>query len=190
MLSYTQLLASIKENDGSSTPIGLSAQFDPQEEVAVIPYSSGTTGSPKGVLLTHANLVTGARLIVDGHGFQYKLPPTGRNKYRFGKKGQNGCNYFLSDTFQSRTICVLPFFHLFGLGVVLMTCLHAGEKTVTLPTFDPKTFIQALVKYRVSQKYRGRGVGTCCIFPCVHSTIQIESFIYSFFPHSFVSEAT
>src|SRR5436309_8132902 len=80
---------------------------DPAEDVVAIPYSSGTTGRPKGVLLTHRNLV--ATLA--------ELEPLER--YRDGD-----C-----------TVGVLPFFHIYGLVVILNQGLSRGATVITLPRF-------------------------------------------------------
>jgi len=65
--------------------------IDPREDLVTLPYSSGTTGLPKGVMLTHHNLVANIRQM---EGLSY---------------------FFETDTL----ICVLPLFHIYGLVVVL-----------------------------------------------------------------------
>ncbi|XP_018319915.1 probable 4-coumarate--CoA ligase 1 [Agrilus planipennis] len=96
------------------------------QEIALLPYSSGTTGLPKGVMLSHYNLV--ANLAQGEHpsllGLE-KLP----NK-------------------QDVAMTVLPFFHIYGFNGILNVCLKEGIHLVTLPRFTPEDYIKALVKYR------------------------------------------
>jgi acyl-CoA synthetase (AMP-forming)/AMP-acid ligase II len=97
-------------------------EINPREDLVVLPYSSGTTGLPKGVMLTHHNLVANIRQM-------------------------EGLNYFFeTDTL----ICVLPLFHIYGLGVVLNLGLYTGATIVTMPRFDLEGFLQALQDYEVS----------------------------------------
>jgi len=96
--------------------------IDPREDLVVLPYSSGTTGLSKGVMLTHHNLVANIRQM-------------------------EGLNFiFENDTL----ICVLPLFHIYGLGVVLNMGLYAGATIVTMPRFDLEGFLQAAQDYEIS----------------------------------------
>ena len=52
------------------------------------------------------------------------------------------------DTFQPTTICILPFFHIFGMNVTLFPILHVGGHVVTLPKFEPDIFIGCLEKHK------------------------------------------
>jgi acyl-CoA synthetase (AMP-forming)/AMP-acid ligase II len=90
--------------------------------VALLPYSSGTTGLPKGVELTHANLVTSVRQVASG------LRVTGR------------------DTLAA----VAPFSHIMGFQVTLAVPLCAGATVVTMPRFDPGRFLELLEGHRVT----------------------------------------
>lgn len=96
--------------------------IDPLEDLVVLPYSSGTTGLPKGVMLTHYNLVSNL-------------------------KQMEGLDYFFeTDTL----ICVLPLFHIYGLVVVLNMGLYTGATIVTMPRFDLEAFLKAAQDYEVS----------------------------------------
>lgn len=94
-------------------------------DTAVLPYSSGTTGLAKGVVLTHRNLV--ANLL------QYT--PMGRVDE------------------SSRVLAVLPFFHIYGMTVMMNHGLHRRATVVTMPRFDLREFLRVVSEYRVSRLY-------------------------------------
>jgi len=94
--------------------------FDPATHLAVLPYSSGTTGLAKGVMLTHRNLVANVaqslRLIV--------LTP------------------------DDVVAAVLPFFHIYGMTVLLNLSLKARSRLVTFARFDLAQFLAAVAAQR------------------------------------------
>jgi long-chain acyl-CoA synthetase len=83
---------------------------DSAQTLAALPYSSGTTGLPKGVMLSHHNLVA--------------------NVYQF--LGTNGTPLTANDTM----LCFLPLYHIYGLTVALTTSLILGSTLVLTPRFD------------------------------------------------------
>ena len=89
---------------------------DPREGVAVIQYTGGTTGSPKGAMLTHANLSAACA--------QYMETAT-RTDPPAMREGEE------------RTLCVLPLFHIYALSAVLMVGLRLGAELVLHARFDP-----------------------------------------------------
>ena len=94
-------------------------------DTAVLPYSSGTTGRGKGVILTHRNLV--ANLCQVAPVFQ------------------------LDSTV--RILAVLPFFHIYGMTVMMNNGLHLRATVVTMPRFDLAEFLRVISTHRVSSVY-------------------------------------
>jgi acyl-CoA synthetase (AMP-forming)/AMP-acid ligase II len=92
------------------------------DDVVALPYSSGTTGLPKGVMLTHGNVV--ANLAQS----EAALPMTRDDV----------------------VIAVLPFFHIYGLQVILNGGLRAGATLVVLPRFELETFLRAIQDHRAT----------------------------------------
>lgn len=90
--------------------------FDPAEHLAVLPYSSGTTGRPKGVMLTHRNLV--ANILQS------------RSHIGLGR--------------DDRVLAVLPFFHIYGMTVLLNYALLQRASLVTVPKFDLPEFLRTI----------------------------------------------
>ena len=102
-----------------------SVDIDAASDVVAMPYSSGTTGLPKGVMLTHRNLVAN---IVQCHAV-------------FGV-GEGDI-----------VLGVLPFFHIYGLVVIMNLSLYAGATVVTMPRFELDRCLETLEKYRITYAY-------------------------------------
>lgn len=109
---------SLLQSDGNVPQVAINAR----EDLVALPYSSGTTGLPKGVMLTHYNLVANMRQM-------------------------DGLEYFRSN---DTLLCVLPLFHIYGLVVVLNMGLHLGATIVMMPRFDLEQFLGLIQKYRVT----------------------------------------
>ena len=109
-------------SEGSPAP---EVSFDPASHVAVLPYSSGTTGVPKGVMLSHRNLVANVQ--------------------------QCRTNIHLQDA--DRVLAVLPFFHIYGMTVLLNLALHQRASLVTMPKFDLVEFLTNIQTYQCTYLY-------------------------------------
>lgn len=99
--------------------------IDPVEDVAVLPYSSGTTGVPKGVMLTHRQIATNLAQL--------------RSVMSVGPG--------------DRILAVLPFFHIYGLTALMNAPLRQGATVVVLPRFDLETFLAAIQNHRITGLY-------------------------------------
>ena len=107
---------------GNSPP---EVTINPRDDLVVLPYSSGTTGLPKGVMLTHHNLVAN---LCQFHGFESQ-PRLEENDI---------------------VLAVLPFFHIYGMVVVMKLALAHGATVVTMPRFDMADFLALIQRYRIT----------------------------------------
>jgi len=99
--------------------------IDPANDLVVLPFSSGTTGLPKGVMLTHRNLVA--------------------NICQIGPhEPVSGDDVVLG---------ILPFFHIYGMVVIMGLVVHAGGTIVTLPRFELGSFLDTLQDYRITRAH-------------------------------------
>ncbi|KAL7629444.1 hypothetical protein AAE478_000964 [Parahypoxylon ruwenzoriense] len=107
-------------------------RLDVRKDVSFIVYSSGTTGLPKGVQLTHyniaANLVQLAHLDVF-NGLHHGGGPDGTG---------------------DKQIAVLPFFHVYGLTCIALQSIYMGTQVVVLPKFDIDAFCRTIQEYGVT----------------------------------------
>jgi long-chain acyl-CoA synthetase len=86
------------------------------EDIALLQYTGGTTGKPKGTILTHANLSAASAM------------------YKAWSEPQG-----LSRPGEERVICVLPLFHMYALSAVMLRCLCEGHELMLRPRFDVET---------------------------------------------------
>jgi long-chain acyl-CoA synthetase len=103
--------------DGTATDTSPSTELD---ELALVIYTGGTTGRPKGVMLDNANLVATTAMIID----------------------------WFEMTAADRCLLVLPLSHVDGIMASVVSPLAAGGSTVIAPRFDPKTFWDLVERVR------------------------------------------
>ncbi|WOL19518.1 putative 4-coumarate--CoA ligase 2 [Canna indica] len=118
-ISFAELL----DSDETAAP---DVAIDPEDPVA-LPFSSGTTGLPKGVVLTHKSLVSSIAQQVDGE-----------NPNLYMKAGDDV------------VLCVLPLFHIFALNSVLLCSLRAGAAAMLMPKFEMEKMLEGIQRHRVS----------------------------------------
>jgi acyl-CoA synthetase (AMP-forming)/AMP-acid ligase II len=100
-------------------------QIDTAEHLVALPFSSGTTGLPKGVMLTHRNLATNVAQ----------------------------ANALLESKEHDVVIGVLPFFHIYGMTVIMNLALREGATVITMPRFDLEQFLRLHQEHGVTRGY-------------------------------------
>lgn len=105
-----------------STEVGSLIVLSP-DDLVLLPFSSGTSGFPKGVMLTHRQLVANLCQMIVPHSVQA----------------------------DDVVVAVLPMFHIFGMQVTMNLSLRAGATLVILPRFDLETFLRVVESYRVTR---------------------------------------
>ncbi|AEB12124.1 long-chain-fatty-acid--CoA ligase [Marinithermus hydrothermalis] len=109
----------LKRHAPTPTPV----PTDP-DDLALLQYTGGTTGRPKGAMLTHRNLVANVHQIL-----------------AWAPQLERGREVIL---------CVLPFFHVYGMTVGMNYGIALGAKLVLLPRFEVKEVVEALEKHKVT----------------------------------------
>ncbi len=97
----------------------------PREDVAVLPYSSGTTGMPKGVMLTHYNVASNVRQSIAARGLRD------------------------DDILLNH----LPLYHIYGMTVLMAMPFARGLTTILMPRFDPGLVLAHIARYRPTRYY-------------------------------------
>ena len=111
--------SALVDNDGRADP----ATIDPEQDIALIQYTGGTTGTPKGAMLTHQNLTANARQV-------NSIDP--------------------DRDADDRILGVLPFFHVFANTAVLNRTVLNGGMIAMLPRFDAKQTLQAITRTKAT----------------------------------------
>jgi len=115
MESFMQLMAAPIEQ----------VAIDVDQQIVVLPYSSGTTGFPKGVMLNHRNLV--ANLVQ--------------------------CEDALEVEDGEVVLAVLPFFHIYGMQVLMNFFLSKGSTIVTVPRFDLEQSLSLIQEHKITRLF-------------------------------------
>ncbi|MFD1018967.1 long-chain-fatty-acid--CoA ligase [Thalassobacillus hwangdonensis] len=97
-------------------------EVNPNEDLALLQYTGGTTGFPKGVMLTHMNLVANTQMSM-----------------RWLYKCEKGREIVLG---------VLPFFHVYGMTAVMNLSIMMASKMVLLPKFEPTDVLKTIDKHK------------------------------------------
>ncbi|WP_417690678.1 long-chain-fatty-acid--CoA ligase [Roseibium sp.] len=113
---YAELLSA----GGQSTPV----EIDPEKCIAVLQYTGGTTGVPKGAMLSHANLSANIEQMVDV--------------------------FFCAEKGKEKMLCVLPFFHVFAMTVSQNLAVVLGAEMVLQPRFELKALLKAVKRKKIS----------------------------------------
>ncbi|WP_028987789.1 long-chain-fatty-acid--CoA ligase [Thermicanus aegyptius] len=117
-IPYDQTYRSLTAEMKAVTDRPIHAQIDPTEDLALLQYTGGTTGIPKGVMLTHHNLVVNA---LQAKAWNYKTQP--------GKE---------------KMVAALPFFHVYGMTAALNFGLLIGASILTVPRFNPLEILKLI----------------------------------------------
>ena len=95
---------------------------NPNEDLALLQYTGGTTGRPKGVMLTHTNLVANGQMV---DAWMYKLEEA-----------------------NEVVLAALPFFHVYGMTTVMNLSIMSGYKMLILPKFDAEETLKTIEKMK------------------------------------------
>ncbi|MFX3623980.1 MAG: AMP-binding protein [Ectobacillus sp.] len=128
----SNIVVNIKESPGihlwrsviKATPNPAEVPCDPQEDLALLQYTGGTTGFPKGVMLTHQNLVSNTVMGI----------------------------YWLYNCKQGEEVVLgaLPFFHVYGMTAVMNISVMQAYKMILVPKFEIEEILKAIKKHRVT----------------------------------------
>ncbi|KAK0252608.1 hypothetical protein LTS09_012281 [Friedmanniomyces endolithicus] len=98
------------------------------KDLAFLAYSSGTTGLPKGVMLTHTNIIANVLQVKHSVGHNYSWD-------------------------KDKILGILPFFHIYGLTTLLNQPLHRGLEVVVMPQFNLDAFCTAVQRHKTTFLY-------------------------------------
>ncbi|GGF06507.1 long-chain-fatty-acid--CoA ligase [Halobacillus andaensis] len=108
----------LNESSGQVSPVDINAK----EDLALLQYTGGTTGFPKGVMLTHYNLVANTQMSMK---WLYKCEPG-----------------------EESVLAILPFFHVYGMTSVMNLSVMMGNKMILMPKFEPEDVLKVINKQK------------------------------------------
>ena len=133
-------------------------KIDPENDLAFLVYSSGTTGKPKGVELTHMNMVSNVQQVQATEGGWLSWD---------GSKSLPGIPDAPSPQGDKILAC-LPFFHIYGLNALIHNPLYTGVHVLVLARFDIEKFCRLIQDHKVTFSYIVPPmVLLLCKHPCV-----------------------
>jgi long-chain acyl-CoA synthetase len=107
--------ATLTDNDGKPAPVAI----EPRRDVAVLQYTGGTTGTPKGAMLTHFNLLANA--------VQCQ-------------------RWFHGASDADRVLAILPFFHVFAMTTAMNLSIASGSEIILMPRFDMASLLRTIAR--------------------------------------------
>lgn len=127
-ISFDELVNTAGLNLTESSKFNDNADLD---NVVILPYSSGTTGLPKGVMHSHKTFIANAEQISGNLYTKSNTLPT-------------------TNDYQDIIPCFLPFYHIYGLSVILQSKLSLGCKIVSMRKYEVNHFMDVLTKHRAT----------------------------------------
>ncbi|KAL5343934.1 hypothetical protein BJX70DRAFT_3634 [Aspergillus crustosus] len=110
------------------------SKINPEKDLSFLVYSSGTTGVPKGVMLSHRNIVANSLQLASGE--------SGNLTWNGGADGKG-----------DRVLAFLPFFHIYGLTCLVHQTLYQGYELVVMAKFDLEKWCQHVQNYGITFSY-------------------------------------
>jgi long-chain acyl-CoA synthetase len=141
------------DNDGSYVKHDIG---DPAQAIAVLQYTGGTTGLPKGAMLTHANLSAAAAQYLETTRIEPPILIEG----------------------QERTLLVLPLFHIYALSSVMLLSIKLGAELVLHARFDPEAVLNDIAKKKVTCFFGVPTMFTALLQHPAAATLDLKSIKY------------